>query len=116
MFALWNNSTDPLYSNGYLRAKIRTNEPNNSTSLEMRLDLSTATAYLLFGATIPYLGHQGGFELHIFVNGVETSMWESANDGIEYLPGQDWNVELGTVGNQISAKVWGGSEPPMLSR
>jgi hypothetical protein len=50
--------------------------------------------------------------LHKFVNGVETSLWESP---FEYAPGQDWNVELGTVGNQISAKVWrvGDSEPPM---
>jgi hypothetical protein len=115
MFALWNNSTDPLYSNGFLRAKIRTDETNANTALEMRLDLSTATAYLLFDLTVPYQGYQGWFAVHKFVNGVETSLWESFNDGIEYVPGENWNMELGTVGNQISAKVWkvGAPEPPM---
>ena len=32
MFAFWDDSTDPLYSNGYLRAKIRTDEVQNATS------------------------------------------------------------------------------------
>jgi len=106
MFALWNDSVDPLYSNGFLRAKIRTNESINSTAIEMRLDLLTATGYLLFGMTKPPSSApelKGTFLLNKFVNGAETVLW---NSGIEYLTGEDWNIELGAVGDQISGKVW----------
>ena len=116
MFAFWDDSTDPIYQNGYLRAKIRTNEPQNSTAIEMRLDLSTVNGYVLFGFTQPPTSlpqYDGVFLMSKFVNGVETNIWNSGNDGIEYLVGEDWNVEFGTVGNKISAKVWkdGDSEP-----
>jgi len=106
MFALWNGSVDPMYSHGYVRAKIRTDKVQNSTSTFMRADLSTATAYDLFGFTKPSAQMpelDGMFIVSKFVNGVETNIWLS---GIEYLPGEDWNVELGAVGDQISAKVW----------
>ena len=115
MFAMWNDSADPLYSNGYVRAKIRTDEVQNSTSVFMRLDLATATAYDLFGFTKPPASMpelDGMFILSKFVNGVETNIWQS---GIEYLPGEDWNVELGAVGNRITGKVWkvGDMEPAL---
>jgi hypothetical protein len=106
MFALRNETTDPLFSNGFVRAKIRTDEVQNSTSTFIRTDLATATGYGLFGFTkppgqMPEL--DGTFLMSKFVNGVETNIWAS---GIEYLPGEDWNVELGAVGDQISGKVW----------
>ena len=50
-----------------------------------------------------------------FANGAETSLWESPNNGIEYLVGEEWNVELGTVGHQISAKVWKVGDPEPLA-
>jgi hypothetical protein len=46
--------------------------------------------------------------LQKFVLGKGTTLWQS---GLEYLPGEDWNVELGTVGNRISAKAWKVSDP-----
>jgi hypothetical protein len=106
MFALWNNSVDPLYAEGYLQAKIRTDQVQNSTSVAIRTDLSTATGYLLFGftkspASMPEL--DGTFLMSKFVNGVETGIWQS---GIEYLPGEDWIVEIGAVGARITGKVW----------
>ncbi len=115
MFGLWNTSTDPLYSNGYLRAKIRTDEPQNSTSILLRANLATVTAYNLFGFTKPPASMpelDGMFFMSKFVNGVETNIWLS---GIEYLPGEDWNVELGAVGNRITGKVWkvGDMEPAL---
>ena len=44
---------DPLYSNGYLRAKIRTDELQNSTRSRYAANLATVTAYNLFGFTKP---------------------------------------------------------------
>lgn len=113
MFALWNNSVDPLYSNGYLRATIRTDEVQNSTSVFMRANLTTGTGYDLFGFTKPPASMpelDGMFILSKFVYGEETNVWLS---GIEYLPGEEWNVEIGTVGARITAKVWrvGDAEP-----
>lgn len=113
MFGMWNASVDPLYSKGYLRAKIQTHEVQNSTSIGIRADLSTATGYILFGRTqspnsMPEL--DGMFALSKFVNGAETVVWSS---GIEYLPDEEWNVELGAVGARITGKVWmvGAAEP-----
>ncbi len=106
MFALWNDSADPLYSQGQVRAKIRTNQVQNSTGVGMRVDLGTATGYLLFGFTRPPASMpelDSTFLMSKFVNGVETNIWES---GIEYLPGEDWNVEVVQSGARITAKVW----------
>lgn len=111
MFGFWGDSTDPLFSNGYLRAKIRTNEVANSTSILMRGNLATGTAYLLFGGTFPpgqFPELDGMFFVSKFVNGVETNLWAS---GIEYLVGEDWNVELGTVGARVAGKVWRVGDP-----
>ena len=54
----------------------------------------------------------GMFFMSKFVNGVETNIWLS---GIEYLPGEDWNVELGAIGHRITGKVWkmGEMEPAL---
>ncbi len=109
MFAFWDDSTDPIYQNGYLRAKMTTNEQQNSTAIEMRFDLATVNAYALFGFTQPPTappGFDGVFLLSKFVDGVETVIWNSGDDGIEYLVGEEWNIEFGTVGRKISAKVW----------
>ena len=116
MFAIRDETADPLFSNGFVRAKIRTDEPQNSTSTFMRADLSTATAYLLFGFTRPPSSppdFDGAFLLNRFKFGAEEVLWNSANDGIEYLPGEDWNIELGVVGARVTGKVWrfGSAEP-----
>ena len=113
MFALWNASVDPLYDNGYLRTKVRTNAVQNSSSVFIRGDLATATAYILYGFTRPPASMpelDGMFIMSKFVGGVETNIWLS---GIEYLPGEDWNMEIGAVGDRITAKVWkvGDTEP-----
>jgi hypothetical protein len=106
MFAVWDDSTDPLFQNGYLRSKMRNDTVNSNTALEMRLDLSTGTGYVLFAFTSPPNSMpdlDGTFLMSKVVNGVETNIWDS---GIEYLPGEDWNVELGAIGSRITAKVW----------
>jgi hypothetical protein len=111
MFAIWNDSSDPLYSNGFLRAKIRTDEPNANASVEMRLELATGTAYVLSGATATPTSNpdrDGYLLLSKFVGGEQTQLWLS---DVDYLQGEDWNVELGTVGNRISAKVWKVDDP-----
>ena len=111
MFAIWDDSTDSLFSNGFLRAKVRTDVPNANAALEMRLDLATGTAYVLTGYTRPPSSNpdlEGTLNLSKFVGGVQTILWSS---GLEYLVGEEWNLELGTVGNRISAKVWKEGDP-----
>ena len=90
-------------------------KPQNSTGVLMRANLATVTAYDLFGFTKPPASSpelDGMFFMSKFVNGVETNIWSS---GIEYLPGEDWNVELGAIGPRITGKVWkmGEMEPEL---
>ena len=111
MFARWDESVDPLFSNGYLRAQMRTDSARNSTSVIMRANFDTFSAYVLFGNTTPVPPGEPGsaFALsRLDPGGAETRLWDS---GIPYQPGEDWNVELGAVGSQISAKVWRVGQP-----
>ena len=104
ILSIWNDSADPLYSNGYLRAQIRTDEDDNSTAVLMRADLGTLSGYLLFGNTNSHdAPGSGRFNLNKFVNGVESNIWRS---DFAYEVGEWWNIELGTVGTTLSAKVW----------
>ncbi len=113
LFTYWDESSDPLYSNGYLRAQMRTDSANNSTSIIMRADFVTFSGYVFFGNTTPSPPGQPGstFALSKFVNGEEFRLWDS---DIPYEVGADWSVELGAVGSQISAKVWRVGDPEPL--
>ena len=108
--AAWDQSTDPIFSNGYVRGQVRTDSAYNSTSVLFRFDLNTFSGYVFFGNTTPVPPGTPGSEFAIskLVNGTEIRIWDS---GIPYGPGEDWNFEYGAVGSQITAKVWRVGEP-----
>lgn len=114
LFALWDASTDPLYDNGYLRAKIRTDRPDNNVTIGLRADLTTFSAYLLEAETrTSPVPNPSAFRLLKIEGGTTSEIWES--DSLLYFPGETWNVELGVVGNTLSIKKWrdGDPEPAM---
>lgn len=108
LISLWEGSSDPVFSNGFLRATMRADSPGTTTSVIMRANPATFSGYLLYGNTATGMR----FAVCRFDNGVQTDT--SWIDGIVFEAGQDWWVELGAVGDQISGKVWkvGDPEPP----
>ena len=110
LIAAWNPSVDPFYSNGYLRAQVRIDEVANVTAIHMRADLSTFTTYLLYTNTGTVLDPKK-FRLSKLEDGAETILWQS---DFMYTQGEEWIMELGAVGNTLSAKAWqvGTAEPP----
>jgi MYXO-CTERM domain-containing protein len=102
----WNMSSDPLFSNGFVRLKVRVNEKNSSAFLAMRADLSTFTGHLFLVNT----------ELDNFRFGIETfenfvSQGTVFDEGPAYEPGQDWMFEAGAVGDELSLKYWKVGDP-----
>ena len=119
LVALWNDSfVNPVYSDGYLRAQVKVDEPNAVGCLGQG-DLASGNGYTLCmvaldeGIDHEKAGHQ--FHIDRFVNGAASLKWLSGrDDNIEFEFADWWNMELGVVGATISARVWevGTSEPP----
>jgi hypothetical protein len=107
LISFYEGSTDPAFTDGYLRTTLSTDN-NTLVFLLMRSDAATFTGYL-FGAS----ASDGVFFWNKFKN-------YTFIEGDEWLPdtpfavGQEWVLEAGTVGNQLSMKAWrlGELEPP----
>ena len=106
----WNGSVDPMFSNGILRATVKTDESYNATSLIMRTNLAAGSGYLLYGFSQPVSDFAPN-DIHFskFVGGEETIFGRSEAES--YQLGEEWVFELGAVGNQISVKFWKVGDP-----
>ncbi len=110
-FALsqWNASTvDPIFNNGTLRAKVRAKAPDDSSeagniAMYVRGDLATLTAYVLAA-----IGSNKTIELDKFVNGVVEEAW--VVEDVDFTLNEDWYMELGAVGSELSVKMWKASD------
>ena len=102
----WLPSTDPMFSNGYVRLKVRVNEKNTSAYLGMRTDLGTFSGHLFLINT----------ELENFRFGIQTyENFASKNliqeTGPLYEEDQEWMLEAGAIGDQLSLKYWKVDDP-----
>ena len=117
--SLWAGSADPAFSDGVLRATLRTNSAGAATNLLMRFGMAQSGA----GA--------GGYSLSMGTPSVVGTPLESdfafvviqGNEAVRFVPfdipgvtvntGENWIVEMGAIGDQISLKAWpeAGSEP-----
>ena len=114
-FALseWVESADPSYQDGFLRSKVRAEADNGATesgniAMYVRGDLNTLTAYVA-GA----VGSNKAFVLDKFVNGAVAEEW--VIEGVELTLNEDWFMELGAVGSDISMKIWKSGDPEPLT-
>jgi hypothetical protein len=104
LFAEWTSSAAPQFSNGFLRAKVRPNTEGTSFFLVLRR--TGGSGYALGGAT-----SQNDFYITRVDNGVTIPL-ASATPLSGIVAGQDWILEAGAVGSQISLKYWPDGETP----
>ena len=102
----WDMSADPLFSNGYLRFKVKVNEKNTSAFVAMREDLSTFSSDVFAVNT----------ELDNFrflIQQVENFVLlpPVIVEGPPYEPNIEWMMEAGAVGSQLSLKYWKVGDP-----
>jgi hypothetical protein len=104
--SIWDASADPLYSEGYLRATVRCESGGTNAALWLRAEpaVEGGGAYL-FTTTI-----FGGL---IAFDCTDTSCRLLRESQVGFTRGEDWILEVGAVGNLLSAKIWraGEAEP-----
>ena len=104
MASTWDQSSDPLYSDGFLRAKIRSNDETALVMLVLRN--SEYGTYYAFGAN-PV---NGVFYMSKFLDGPEVDVHAVVPEE-RFRSGEDWILEAGAIGDQLSIKAWKPGEP-----
>ena len=109
LMSMWDESTAPEFSNGFVRAKVRVDTPGCLAAIGFRFseDVSGGHGYLFFG-------HTGSFTFNRLENSRATSI-VSLGLGLKMGLGEEWWIEAGGVGDQLSMKVWqvGTPEPEL---
>ena len=102
--SIWNESSAPSYSDGFLRAMVR---PGNGGSIGGLLMRYEGDSSYVFGVD----ASQGNFYFDSYQNGrlLQNTTFGVPNHPV--LPGDDWIVESGSVGDRITMKVWPADQP-----
>ena len=99
---------DPQFNNGYLRATIQANTGSDA-NLVLRGDTEDQSTYLFSG-----VGPSGDFRAYrsngANVEGEADSTTLGVIDTLAFSPGQEYEMEVGAVGNRITMKVWPANE------
>jgi hypothetical protein len=110
--AKWDASSDRAYTDGFVRAKIRSNASNSNPGITLRATIEPLSSYAC-GLRVD--------TNEIFIQRVDC--WPITECGdIQFVTGlvsevidigEDWMLEAGAVGDTISLKAWpvGGREP-----
>ena len=108
MASLERSDTDTRFSNGFFRATVRANTASD-TNVLLRGDPATLSGYVFTG-----MGPVNEFRIFRFENGDGELLGQlnGPNDP-EFTLGDDWVIEAGAIGDEISIKVWqaGDQEP-----
>ena len=104
--SLWEASSDAIYSNGLLRAKVRNNVVHTDVVLGMRVNPEDFSGYYFAASSFfdPPLCYIGKIS--------EGGEWTDLTDvGAMFSSYEDWIIEAGVVGDQVSMKVWRDGSP-----
>ena len=102
--AYWTASVgDPMYSDGYLRSKVRANNSSTHMPILMRLEPELVNCYA-FGVN-QYLD----IVAILRVDAGDVITLETV--AFVFDPGRDYNLEAGARGPYLSVKVWAVGEP-----
>ena len=108
----WQDSADPTFSNGFVRATVTAENGGTTPGVLMRFDPSGGFGYV-FGLEAPDAdGPTAGDFFIVAPNATQAPRIETF-----FVPefpapsiGEDWIIEAGAVGDQITMKVWPASE------
>ena len=106
MVSSWDASADPFYSNGFLRANVTAETDGTSVFLLMR-GSDGGNAYSFHAST------QVGFQIRRLKQFDSVPLAELNPVDFPFSAGEEWVMEAGAVGDQLSLKVWrSGEEEP----
>jgi hypothetical protein len=108
--SIWDQSSDPMYSNGFVRAKIRAETMGTIASVGFRASGSVLTnfnVYLFYGST----GPNPGFFFNRIEMGDGIVEVRQLDPNLTFGVDEDWYIEAGGVGDQLSMKVWRVGDP-----
>ena len=102
--ANWEQSGDPSFSNGFLRAKVKANTMGTSVGLNLRTDNQLVNGYTFVGST------EAGIFRFLNCTGLSCSFRDT---NVRFAPDEEWFIEAGAVDDHITMKVWqvGENEP-----
>jgi protocatechuate 3,4-dioxygenase beta subunit len=116
--ARWEPASDPVFTDGFLRAKIMVHELGGAAGIWLRggghiNEPGSGHSYGFFGYTtwngIPGNGRFFFGRYNENASAFETPLPDNLSFGVE----EEWYIEAGAVGDQLSVKVWrvGDTEP-----
>lgn len=106
LLSLWDESSDPFYSNGYVRARFQIDTFDGVAAILFRYSGDIPSG--LNGYAFVGVGG-GGFFFNRIVN---TSVARDVLiNGLGPAVGEEWWMEGGAVGDEFSMKVWRVGEP-----
>lgn len=106
LLSVWDRSSDPVFSNGLLRTKVRVDTLHGVAAILFRYSGDVASG--LHGYAFVALAERG-----FYLNIIESTTVTRAirlPDALMRV-GEDWWIEGGAVGDKISMKVWRVGEP-----
>ena len=106
LFSIWDQSSNPIFSNGLFRTKIRAETDGTLAYLYLRSSDDVESGYL-FAATT-HLGGRFGFNKVVRNRIVQDLGLDSS---LSFGVNEWWNIEAGAVGDQLSMKVWRVGDP-----
>jgi hypothetical protein len=103
--ATWDKSSHPMYSNGFIRAKVRIDTEGCIASIGFRISniVNHGSGYL-------FSGGPGVFQIQKVEAGRPTKTVHLGSK-LKLGPGEEWWIEAGGVGDQLSMKVWRVGKP-----
>ena len=108
LLTLDRSADDDRFHDGFLRSTFRVDTESNADFI-LRGDMQTFSGYVFAAAS-----NRKEFIINRWENGfgVELAI-AGADEGIDFTVGEDWNIEVGAVGNELSLRAWkvGDEEP-----
>jgi protocatechuate 3,4-dioxygenase beta subunit len=109
----WNRASDPIFSDGYVRAKVRVGEEGNGAGIVLRGsscdNWDCENGYVFFVSAV---SGPSQFLVHEFNTNNTLERRDLIRlDDLSFGVNEDWYLEAGAVGDQLSMKVWRVGDP-----